>query len=44
VRIQVDAPPGTTIVEASEELDIGGSMAQYVGTPTRPFVAWIRFT
>ena len=43
VRIQIDAPPGTTIVEASDELEIGGSLARYVGTPTRPFVAWIRF-
>lgn len=43
VRIRIDAPPGTTIVEASDELEIGGSVARYVGTPTRPFVAWIRF-
>lgn len=43
VRIQIDAPPGTTIVEASDELEIGGSLARYVGTPTRPFVAWVRF-
>ena len=43
VRIRIDAPPGMTIAEASDELEVGGSTAQYVGTPTRPFTAWIRF-
>jgi hypothetical protein len=43
VRIRIDAPPGTTIVEGSEELVIGGSVAEFAGRPTRPFGLWIRF-
>ena len=43
VRIRIDAPPGTTIAEASEDLDVGGVSASFVGRPTRPFSVWIRF-
>ncbi len=43
VRLQIDAPPGSTIAEASDELEVGGTSASYVGTPTRPFSVWIRF-
>ena len=43
VRLQIDAPPGSTIVEASEDLEVGGISAKYVGTPTRPFSVWVRF-
>jgi hypothetical protein len=43
VRIRIDAPPGTTIVEGSEELEIGGTVAEFAGRPTRPFGLWIRF-
>jgi len=43
VRLQIDAPPGSTIAEASDELEVGGSSARYAGTPTRAFRVWIRF-
>ncbi|MEX1264159.1 MAG: hypothetical protein WEE66_09535 [Actinomycetota bacterium] len=43
VRLQIDAPPGSTIVEASDELEVGGISAKFVGTPTRPFSVWVRF-
>ena len=43
LRLQIDAPPGSTIAEASDELEVGGASATYVGTPTRPFSVWIRF-
>ncbi len=43
VRLQIDAPPGSAIVEASEDLDVGGTSATYSGTPTRPFSVWVRF-
>jgi hypothetical protein len=42
VRIRIDAPPGEVIAEASDELEVGGVSATYVGTPTRPFTVWIR--
>jgi hypothetical protein len=42
VRIRIDAPPGAVIAEASEDLEVGGVSATYVGTPTRPFTVWIR--
>ena len=42
VRIRIDAPPGTVIAEASNDLEVGGVSATYVGTPTRPFTLWIR--
>jgi len=43
VRVRIDAPPGVAIAEASEEFEVGGLSARYVGTPTRPFVLWVRF-
>jgi hypothetical protein len=43
VRLQIDAPPGSAIVEASADLDVGGASATYSGTPTRPFSVWVRF-
>jgi hypothetical protein len=42
VRVRIDAPPGAVIAEASEDLEVGGVSATYVGTPTRPFTLWIR--
>jgi hypothetical protein len=43
LRLEIAAPPGSTIVEASEDLEIGGNSARYAGTPARPFRVWIRF-
>jgi hypothetical protein len=43
VRIRIEAPPGTLITEGSDELEIGGSIAQFTGRPTRPMSLWIRF-
>ena len=43
LRLRIDAPPGTVITGASEELEVGGSTAQYTGSPTRPFALWIEF-
>jgi hypothetical protein len=42
VRVRIDAPPGAVIAEASDDLEVGGVSATYVGTPTRPFTLWIR--
>ena len=36
VRIQIDAPPGTTIAEASDELEVGGSLGAVRGHPDAP--------
>ena len=41
-RIRIDAPPGAVIDEASDDLEVGGVSARYVGTPTRPFSVWVR--
>lgn len=43
VRVRIDAPPGQVIVDASDELEVGGVSAEYVGRPTRPLVIWVRF-
>jgi hypothetical protein len=43
VRLQIDAPPGALIAEASDELEVGGASARFVGEPTKPFNVWIRF-
>ena len=43
VRIRIEAPPGTLITEGSDQLEIGGSIAQFTGRPTRPISLWIRF-
>ncbi len=42
VRVRIDAPPGEVIAEASQDLEVGGVSATYVGRPTRPFTLWIR--
>ena len=43
VRIRIETPPGTLIVEGSDELEIGGSLAEFTGRPTRPVSLWVRF-
>jgi hypothetical protein len=43
LRLRIDAPPGTVITGASDELEVGGSTAQFTGSPTRPFALWIEF-
>jgi hypothetical protein len=42
-HIRIETPPGTVIVEASDELEVGGSLAHFTGRPTRPMSLWIRF-
>jgi hypothetical protein len=44
VRVRIDAPPGTTIVEASRQLEVGSSSARYIGQPTEPLVLWARIS
>lgn len=43
VRLQIDAPPDSTIVAASDDLEAGSTSAKYVGTPTKRFSVWVRF-
>ncbi|HEX7248657.1 MAG TPA: hypothetical protein VF351_11220 [Actinomycetota bacterium] len=43
VRLQIDVPPGSAIVGASDSLEVGGTSARYAGTPSRPFSVWVRF-
>ncbi len=44
VRVRIDAPSGTSIVEASRQLEVGSSSARYIGQPTEPLVLWVRIS
>ncbi|MGZ8744845.1 MAG: DUF4012 domain-containing protein [Nocardioides sp.] len=44
VRVRIDAPAGSTIVDASPQLEVGSSSARYVGQPTEPLALWVRIS
>ena len=42
VLVSIDSPPGTTIVSASRQLEVGSSSARFAGKPTESIVLWVR--